>query len=370
MRKAAAIVGLSGAIVLALVAFHHSPPKALPSPLAQAPASLDAPKEQPLHSTRPLSDAGTAEPVEAKPVTNLLTRMANGEEIPPLRPEQVAAYLEANHRSVESLLGAYRTTRDKALLQEAAEKYSKDPRVDLEAAFFGAPEHRRKWLDAFKDSAPNNALANYLSAGDYFKAGEKSQALEELQAASEKSNFQDYFPDFVQNATEAYRAAGYSEAEAKNLAASSALLPQLAELKQVGVNLVDLAQSYRQAGDESSAQSALDMATALGGRLNQPDSTTLIQMLVGIAVEKKALGTLDPTAAYGSNGETVQTALDALTQQREGLKTLSKPLDPSLWARVPDSDLISFRDRQLLFGAQPALEWLMNKYGPSAASAQ
>jgi hypothetical protein len=288
--------------------------------------------------------------------------------MPPLLPEQIEPYLDANHRGVESLLGAYRTTRDKALLQEATEKFSKDPRVAFEAAYFGAAEDRRKWLDAFKASAPDNALANYLSANDYFKAGDKTAALEEMQAATAKSNFQDYFADFVQNAIEAYRAAGYSEAEAKTAAASSALLPQLASLKQVGLNLADLAQSSRAAGDDASARAAVDMAMALGARLNQQDSPTLIQTLVGIAVEKNALGALDPASPYGADGQTVQAALDALTQQREALKALTKPLSESLITRVPEADLISYRDRQLLFGAQPAIQWLMNKYPPATSS--
>jgi hypothetical protein len=311
-----------------------------------------------------------AEPAEAKPTTNLLTRLARGEEILRLRPEQLEAYLAGNHRGVESLLGAYRTTHDKGLLQEAMEKYPNDPRVALEAAYFGAPEDRRKWLDAFKASAPDNALANYLSASDYFKAGDNTKALDELQTAAATPNFQDYFGDFVQNATEAYQAAGYSEAEAKQAAASSALLPQLASLKQVGASLVDLAQSYQQSGDQASAQAALGMAMTLGARLNQPDATTIIQMLVGIAVEKKALGALDPASPYGSSGGTVQGALDALTQQREGIKTLIKPLDPSLLDRLSETDAINYCNRQLLFGEQPALQWLMRKYGAAGATGQ
>jgi len=371
MRRITAILALSGALALGLafVLFERSRPNALPPPEPEA-ASIDQAKEPPLPPPSPASDAAKAEPTEPQPTTNLLVRLYRGEEMPPLRPEQLEAYLEVNHRGVESLLGAYRTTRDKALLQEAAEKYSNDPRVDFEAAHFGAPEDRRKWLDVFKSSAPDNALPNYLSANDYFQTGDKTRALQELQAAAAKSNFQDYFADFVQNATEAYPPAGYSEAEAKTLAASQALLPHLASLKQVGVSLADMAQSYRESGDAGSAQAALDMAVTLGARLNQPDSPTLIQMLVGIAVEKKALGTLDPASPYGPNGQTVQAALDALTQQREGLKTLAKPLDETLLTRVPESDLISYRERQLLFGAQPAMEWLTTKYGPAPAPGQ
>jgi tetratricopeptide (TPR) repeat protein len=370
MRQITAIVLLSGAIVLTILVFERSRTKPLASSQRTEANETYRAKKQPLPA--PQADSGTAmpEPAQAPPPTNLLTRMARGEEIPHLRPEQLEAYLGANHRGVESLLGAYRTSRDRGLLQEAMGKYPKDPRVALEAAYFGAPEDRRKWLDAFKESAPDNALANYLSANDYLKAGDQAKALEELQAAAAKPNYQDYFGDFVQNATEAYRAAGYSEAEAKEAAGSNALLPQLASLKQVGVSLVDLAQSYQQSGDQASAQAALDMAMSLGARLAQPDAATIIQTLVGIAVEKRALGALDPASPFGSSGGTVQAALDALNQQREEIKTLTKPLDPSLLARLPEADVINFCDRQLLFGAQPAIQWLTSKYGLAGSSGQ
>jgi hypothetical protein len=77
--------------------------------------------------------------------------------------------LEENRRSAESVLAAFRTTEDQAFLREAVEKYPKDPRVSF-AAYFAArnqpdssPEERRQRLDAFKQSAPDNALADYLS---------------------------------------------------------------------------------------------------------------------------------------------------------------------------------------------------------------
>src|SRR5437762_5127440 len=47
-----------------------------------------------------------------------------------LAAEQVGPYLEANRRSAASLLAAFRTTEDPALLEEAMRKYPEDPRVD------------------------------------------------------------------------------------------------------------------------------------------------------------------------------------------------------------------------------------------------
>ena len=53
------------------------------------------------------------------------------------------------------------------------EKYPNDPQVAFEALFAKdlSPEQRRQWLSAFEQSAPDNPLANYLSARDYLKAG-------------------------------------------------------------------------------------------------------------------------------------------------------------------------------------------------------
>ena len=99
---------------------------------------------------------------------------------------QVEAYLKANGRKASSLLAAYRTSGDPALLKEAMEKYPNDPQVAFEAAFDKdlSPEQQRQWLNTFKQAAPDNALANYLSARDYFKAGQMDQAVQELAAAS------------------------------------------------------------------------------------------------------------------------------------------------------------------------------------------
>ena len=86
----------------------------------------------------------------------------------------------------------------------------------------GGIKARRQALDILKQAAPDNALANYLSAGNYFKSGQPEQAIEELQAGAAKLNFNDYTQDSIQSMTEAYMAAGYSEAEAKLAATTGA----------------------------------------------------------------------------------------------------------------------------------------------------
>src|SRR5207249_11426158 len=162
-------------------------------------------------------------PAEAFPSGNLYGLITN--KTSKLTAAQVEPYLNANRRNAASLLAAFRTTGDPALLEEAMQKYPNDPQVDFEAAIRreASPAERRQWLDAFKQSAPDNALANYLSALDHFKGGQTDQAVHDLVAASAKPRFQDYSSDRIQDDEEAYRAAGYTVAEAKVVATSHLL---------------------------------------------------------------------------------------------------------------------------------------------------
>src|SRR5439155_620091 len=161
---------------------------------------------------------------------------------------------------------------------------------------------------------------------------------------------------------EAYRAAGYSMAESTVLANSHLLLPQLAQMRDLGKGIVDLAKSYQQSGDEISRQGALEMAVNLGRRYGDAGSgELLIGQLVGVAIERTALGAMDPDSSY-SGGGTVKDRLEQLAQQRSQIKELAKQAEP-FWENMSDHDWISYHSRSAMFGEQNAMRWLVSKYG-------
>ena len=304
----------------------------------------------------------TAAPVENLQFTNLYARFKDKQ--PKLTAEQVEPYLQANRRNAASLLAAYRVTGDAALLAEAMGQYPNDPQVAFEAVFKkdASPEERHQWLEALKKSDTGNSLPNYLLALDYFKSGQTDQAVQELVAASGKQQFQDYTLDRMQDDEEAYLAAGYSVAEAKTIPGSQLLLPQLRQVKDLGLSLVDLAKSYRQSGDEVSAQAALQMAANLGQRYRDTPGETEVSWLVGMAVERIALSAMDPGSPYGSDGQTVQDRLNQLAQKNTEMKELNAQLEPLL-PNLSDQDWISYKDRWRVFGEEAAIRWVVNKYG-------
>jgi RNA polymerase sigma factor (sigma-70 family) len=286
-----------------------------------------------------------------------------------LTTDQVGPYLRANGRNASSLLAAYRTTSDPALLTEAMRNFPDDPQVAFEAAFSKdlKPEEQRHWLDVLKKSDPDNALANYLSALDYFKNGQTDQAVKEFAAASGKQ-FEDFSSQRYQDDTEAYLTAGYSAGDAKYAAGTQLLLPQLRQTRDVGLDMIDLAKSYQQAGDSASAQAALQMVVNLGDRYgNSTPGEPIISQLVGYALQIKALNAMDPNAAYGSDGQTVQDQLNRIKQQNNDLKQRATQVE-ALVPEMSEQDWIIYHDRWMTLGEQNAGNWVIRKFGQSPAT--
>jgi len=331
--------------------------KRLTSLSTQPAPRLPAPRMQ-------LAAAPAESPPDNSQSTKQILQLLHSDKTLQLSPEQVESYLKENRHSAASLLAAFRATGDPALLQEAMQKYPDDPQVAFAAIHKkdSNPEERRQWLETFKRSSPDNALANYLSALDHFNSRQTDQAVEELIAASGKQGFQDFSLAFVQDSEDAFRAAGYSEAEAKVIASISLWLPQLAELKQLNQNLVDLAKSYRQAGDEASAQAVLQMDVNLGQRLGGSGGYYLLNQLVGIAIERIALDAMDATSLYGDTGMTVRGRIDQLAQQNMAVGELAQRVE-ALQQTISTRDWISYLDRSRNFGETAAAQWLISKYG-------
>ena len=378
MNRKAAVILFAGLVVAGWV-IHDRGRQAAPPPSAngQDPTPAGRVRTPRLPAPRMSAKGPVAErPVEDSRSGTLIARLLDGDEALRLRPDQVEPYLEDNRRSAESLLAAFRATEDPAFLREALEKHPGDPRVNF-AAYFAfrnesSPEERRQRLEAFKQSAPDNALANYLSAQDHFKAGQSDEAVRELVAASGKSRFQDYSGDFVQNAEETYRAAGYSEADAKALAAFGLPLPQLGTLRDLGRSIGELADLYRQAGDEASAQAALQMGVTLGRQVAEPSGQNyLINDLVGLAIERQILERMDPAGPYDNAGATVKDRLDELARRRELFKELQGPVDANgRWssateviAGLSEPDRIRYLDRIKVSGEVEALRWARSRLG-------
>lgn len=369
MKTMAPLIGIAAVLGALALAFYTTRPGATPhSPVSVSVQTRLAESGEKAEAAEPRVFNG--QPLASAPCsTSVVERILKGEFLPKPRAEQMNAFVDENHRSLDSLLGAYGASEDRAFLKEAVTAHPNNPKA-LYAAYFYASEYnseavatpeRRKYLEALKTADPKNSLPWYLSARDYFKAGQPQAALAELRTASTLAGYDYYALEYMQDTQDAFAAAGHPELEAKAESTFGLPLPHLAQLRDLSRALVEQATAARQAGDQAGANEILSLGLSLAQRF-EPGQKLLIEDLVGVAVERTLLGALDPAAPYGDGSQTVNDRLEQLNQRRDALKALGKNSD-AVMPVLTEQDLNMFIDRLKTVGEASALRWAKAKYG-------
>ena len=334
------------------------------------PAGLQAPSSSP-HPLRNAEVTRSVPETQDLPMVDFDWRQVlTNSAVPPKLPrEEVEKYLQRNGRRAASLLTAYRTLQDTNYLREAATNFPNDPRVQLSVLQRDVfPQERRKWLDLFKASSPENPLANYLSARDYFKGGQSALAVSELLEAAGKPAFKDYVMEFKLDEEELNVAAGRSSLQARLSSSGWAqdLLPQLASLKSLAQDVAALQQQYVGAGDSGSAENLARAGLMLASGLRSGDGDKfVIKALVGNAIEAIMLSPLDPNGSYDFlGGKSPNDRLAELKQQKASLRTLRQATQDAL-PNMTEAELLSYTERQRLYGELEAMRWLQQRGTPS-----
>lgn len=303
----------------------------------------------------------------ASPRARLMTTLFTAEgELPKVPADVLERWLAAGRNTPAGLLAARQTGQNAGYLEKALDQFPHDPRVLVAATALSqdAPEARRDRLDRLQAAAPDNSLADYLSARDHLKEGRPDEALKDLAAAAAKPRFDDYTLDSALAAEELYLAAGFSPAEAKAYGTSSTLLPHLALLKGLGQDLAGLEERYRTAGDPASAEKVARWGMQLGERLAGPQGAwTAIGELTGLTIEKAVLQKLDPHFT----GDFVQgTAADHLAQldARRAVLQENSRLFESWMKQAGDAEITAYFDRLKVQGESAALRWMRERLGP------
>jgi len=350
----------AGAIVVPLALKQRHTPE--PIPAASPPPTPIVPPVQE-SSTEPRLAAPTARPTTAPARAPSQTLLARVHALRPLTPAQIEKYVEQNRRNAESLLAAYRIGSNLAYLTEAATRFPNNPDVQY-AVIAARPDQKiqREWIEAYKSSSPDNALAWYFSALEYFKTGESALAIKELAEATQKPAFRAELAPTLQAVEELNLSAGRAADEAKIAAFQDCVsVPHLTQMGDLAKLVLTTAQQYRQQGDTASAESLAGMGLMLGRHLSAGGgSQTLIYQLVGISIEKKFLQLLDPNG-NDPFGRPVADVSAAIAQQEATLKETAKTLTP-LVSRLDDAEVANYMERVKLYGEEAALTWLKAKH--------
>ena len=293
----------------------------------------------------------------SKPESNGFSRFVkklDDGKLPRLSREEVEVFLSDRNRDAESLLFAFRETKDESYLREALERFPDDPatvstalmRLDLQSG------ERQALVAALKESAPENSLTNCLAALEEIEAGRQQEALAELSAAVDKS-FQDFTVAGWQTGEEALTGAGYSAAEAKFVAGYSLAKPALGAFSKIQSALERMAVEASGAGDQAAVDSINEIRRSLGRQL-QADPA-LVGYLTGNSLERAAL--------EGEGGEEARQRIEYLEGEKERLMGQQSQIIKLLnEGSLPDRDWIFYFDRVKQFGEAAANEWLLERY--------
>jgi hypothetical protein len=269
------------------------------------------------------------------------------------------------------LLAAFRAMGDTNYLNEAATNFPNDPHVELAVlARDEFPADRRKWLDLFKASSPSNSLANYFSAEEHFKNGKTDEAVQELLAASGKSQFDNHAMETQLDAEELYLDSGKSPREAATFAMSDMglenLLPDLMTIKKVDQGIGDLMKQKLTAGDADSAANLAQMGMIIADKLNSGDSGKyLISQLVGMATEAIVLSHLDQNTSYDFlDGQTPAQALQQLKDQKKSFRELAGNFSAT-YPSLTEGEMAGYFQRSQIYGEAAAMQWVVQQHPPA-----
>jgi hypothetical protein len=304
----------------------------------------------------------------AIPVVPLLQQLLNGSLTNKLSREQLETYLRENKRNAASLLAAARISRDPTFLREALKSFPGDPRVLLDYLMFDTtstdPE-RRQAIDAFREASPDNALGNYLSARDHFTQGNEDEAVRDMWKSLDQGGMETYWLETMQDVEEAYREAGYSQAQASIAAFGETLLPELQQMMALSRHLRDLQAQYLQNGDSQSAQSIAEIGIRLGTQMQENQGYLVIGDLVGMNIERRVLEGLDPHDVLVVGNQTIGDRLADLNQRKQTIGDIQSVLE--LLRNLPESEVSAYVARVKLYGELEAIRWLHNKHEAAVA---
>jgi tetratricopeptide (TPR) repeat protein len=281
------------------------------------------------------------------------------------------AYLALNRSNAESLLAAQRLREDppdlrRQALRQIATNFPNHPHVLFTAVTLDVfPEERRLWIDRFKSAAPDNALPLYLSARAYLKDGDEPRAFQELQAAVQQPNLNDYFAERAQAVEEIYLQQGRSPAEAKAVATMSNILPHLSLLKELGNDLAALQVQYTASADPDSVETIAQWGLHLSRQLSfGSGADCLVSQKIGLAIERTTVETLDPQHRYDWLGSIPAERLAQIEAELSSIEQARERSDRWL-SQARDADLVAYFDRVKFYGEPAALRWLDQRSGES-----
>ncbi len=324
-------------------------------PPAQKPTIASTSTTEGAHSIRRESNSPQPplSPERAKEFQSLTKHLESHGRRLKITWQEVDHFVDAQHRSMASLLTAFRLSEDPAYLKEALANFPNHPQVLLCALQLDPdPAKRLELLESFKRADPGNGIGNCLTAKALFDLGKNDEAFAELLQSRGKP-IQDFWINSSQSDEEAYLSAGFSPIDAKIISLFGSSKSDLTQIHGITKKLDELRANYASAGNSEAVQSVRNIQSEMGRQLQQDRS--LVGELIGIAAEKGALRGLDDPASIARMAE-IDRQQKSVSEGNQKISALMEN------ATVPESDWLLYFDRAKLFGERAAMDWMLGKH--------
>lgn len=276
-----------------------------------------------------------------------------------LSREVVETYLANRERSPLSLLAAWQESGTRDYLDEAAERFPKDPRVQIALLATDLPDDQRvAAIQRLKLAAPTNPLANYYAAQEYFRQKNSSGAVDELSQANGKAGYDDYILPMLQEREELFASANLSPLEAKVQALLGVMMPYLPVVNEMRAGLTAEIQSLTQKGDvETAVQLGADGIAAARHVGQGAGSQIILNELVALTMERQVLAAMPPEQATALLQQPVAERLAELKAQRDEITQLTRDADITDSEVLPE-EFVHYFELMDSDGEMAALRWL------------
>lgn len=303
-------------------------------------------------------------PTDDSLVREIIARL--GKNGPPvLTAEQIQGYLISNDRDAMSLIVGSRLSKNPELLREAVQRFADNPLVQLEMTLHGTtPAERQDALAAFKIHDPQNPLCEYLDTALSFEKGDYAQATDGLLQSLDRGTLQDYSLVLSAGTEAAYLAGGYSPAESQIYAlydSAQRNKDTTEKLSGVADTLGNLRDQFIKNNDIDGAEPTVAVGLDIGQKIQAQDKPSFLSRLVGLEIEIKILGQLDPLTPVGPDGQSAVMRLDELNQQKNALQGLLQKTQDFPMDKMSDEQMKDYVQHVRNFGEIEAAQWWSNQ---------
>jgi hypothetical protein len=180
----------------------------------------------------------------------------------------------------------------------------------------------------------------------------------------DSGTLQDYSLVLASGTEAAYLSAGYSSTESQLYALFDSAQRNQDTTGKIGAvadKLGELRDQYIKNNDMDAAEPTVAIGLDIGQKIQSQEKPSFLSSLVGIDIESKILSQLDPTTPINSAGQTAETRLTELNQQKNLLQTLVQKVQDLPISKMSDEQMKDYTQKLRNQGEVNATQWWIDQ---------